>query len=153
MQWGRAVKLRPGTHESSRRSNMRQRSKFFFEKSVQLGGEPMSIQSVGPFGGYEYHICVGRHFLPIQSEVFPEPPLDPISSASSPNSPAGGYSQPCPAQQVIQHSDLKVGRSVTGALLHDLPEIGRQTNSVSPCQTKTTGLRPTGACVPLPFSA
>lgn len=85
----------------------------------------MSIQSVGSLDRDEYHIRVGRHFLPIQPEVFPEPSLDPISRASSPNFPAGSYSQSCPAQQVLQHPDPKMGRSVTGALLQNLPEVRR----------------------------
>ena len=123
------------------------------EKSVQLLSEPLAFQTCCALQGNEHHIHIGRHFGPIQSEVFPEPSLDPISRTSVSTFPAHGHSQPRSTNLIPGYPDDEMGRAVTSSLLQDTPIVGGIPNSVLPGQSKALPLRLTGAYVLLLFFA
>lgn len=147
------VKAGAGRSESPRRGRICRWSTFCFEESVQLFGELVTVQLGGSFSGNEHQIRLGRHLVPIQSEVFPEPPLDPISSASCPRFPADGHSQPRSAQRVFQHPDVEMGGAAPGAFVSDPPIFGGESNPVLLCQPEGSDVRPTASGDPLLFSS
>jgi hypothetical protein len=83
----------------------------------------MSVQGGGSLQGNENHVRSGRHFVPMQPEEFSELPLDPISSASCPDFPAGHYPQPQSARWAFQHSDVKMGRTVADSFFANSPIV------------------------------
>lgn len=153
MRKERVVKGKPGTAVSPLRRRICSRTESLFEKSVQLVLELMHAQSSSSVLSDKYYIRLGWHFFPIQPEVFSEPPLDPISSASVPSFPADRYSQPSYAHRVLEHSDMKMGRVRADTSSHDSPIVGGVANSSFFVKLKTPRFRPTGVCVLLPFSA
>jgi hypothetical protein len=149
---GQGEKPELDTYESPQRGRVYRHSLFPDEKSVQLLAELSCIHSGGSWQCDEHHIRLGRYFVPIQPEVLSEPPLDPISSASLPSSPTRRNPQSRNTQRISQHSDAKMGGAVTRTHFHDSPVFGGTSNPVLFGQPEMPLLRPTGACVLLPFS-
>lgn len=150
---GRAGKAELDTDESPPRARAFRQSELPCEEAVQLPPELMGVQGGGSFQGDEYHIHVRGQLCPIQPEILPQSPLDPISRASYSDFLAGGHTQPRPAQRIPSHSDEKMGRTVADSLPHYAPVFRGTPESVLFGQPERTDFRPTGGCVPSAFSA
>lgn len=81
--------------------------------------------------------------MTIEPEVFPEPPLDPISSARVPYFFADSDPQSYSALRAPEHPHIKMGGPIAAASSEHLPEIRRPPDSVFPSQPKRMSLIPT----------
>ncbi len=127
------------------------RRPIFLEKPIQFFPDLSCAQFRCSAQRNENNVHSGRHIVPIYPEVLSEPSLDPISSTSLPNFLAGRDSQPCRTQRIREHSDMKVVGAVSGSFFNDPPIFGGAIYSKLFWEPKAFFLRPTDACVPLPF--
>ncbi len=149
----REVIQKAGRNGSFPRKTVVRGSKTSLEKALQLVEEPASIQILGSSGCGNNHVRFGRNFVPIQPEELPEPPFDPIPSASVTNSPADRHAQPIPRQVVFRYPDKEMSSPIRGSPSSYPLKLRGFPDPILFCQPETPRLRPTSACVLSPFFA